>query len=66
MAKRGGTWPKKKGLRDQVDFSDQPDLEQVTVAKQRTMFQTQVRKSGATDVSCAGFLTINANWESHN
>ena len=34
-----------------MDFGYQPEAEQVTVAKQRTMFQTQVLKSGETDVS---------------
>ena len=34
-----------------VDFGDDPDAEQVTVAKTRTVFQTQVLKSGETDVS---------------
>ena len=33
------------------DFGYQPEAEQVTVAKQRTMFQTQVLKSGETDVT---------------
>ena len=32
-----------------MDFSYQPELEQVTVAKTRTMFQTQVLKAGETD-----------------
>ena len=39
----------------EFDFAEDPARETVTVAKQRTMFQTQVRKSGETDVSCAGF-----------
>merc|ERR1719313_1870886 len=34
-----------------IDFGYQPEAEQVTVAKMRTMFQTQVLKSGETDVS---------------
>ena len=34
-----------------MDFGYQPEAEQVTVAKQRTMFQTQVLKSGETDVT---------------
>ena len=34
-----------------VDFGYDPEAEQVTVAKMRTIFQTQVRKTGETDVS---------------
>ena len=41
----------------QFDYAENLARETVTVAKQRTMFQTQVIKSGETDVSCAGFLS---------
>ena len=39
-----------------MDFGYEPDAEQVTVAKMRTMFQTQVLKSGETDVSHKDYL----------
>ena len=34
-----------------MDFGESAEAQQVTVAKMRTMFQTQVRKAGETDVS---------------
>ena len=39
-----------------MDFGYDPEAEQVTVAKMRTMFQTQVLKSGETDVSHKDYL----------
>ena len=36
-----------------VHFGDDPEADTVTVAKMRTMFQTQVLKMGETDVSRA-------------
>ena len=39
-----------------IQFGASPVSEQVTVAKQRTMFQTQVLKSGETDVSHKDYL----------
>ena len=38
------------------DFGDNPGAEQVTVAKTRTVFQTQVLKAGETDISHKDYL----------
>jgi hypothetical protein len=42
-----------------MDFGDRPEAQQVTVAKTRTEFQTQVKKAGDTDVSHKDYLL---NW----
>ena len=34
-----------------MDFGESPEAQQVTVAKMRTIFQTQLKKAGETDVS---------------
>ena len=34
-----------------MDFGESPEAQQVTVAKMRTVFQTQLKKAGETDVS---------------
>ena len=39
-----------------MDFGDRPEAQQVTVAKTRTEFQTQVKKAGDTDVSATVFF----------
>merc|ERR1719506_2085670 len=39
-----------------MDFGEIPKAEQVTVAKMRTVFQTQVKKAGDTDVSHKDFI----------
>merc|ERR1719316_809365 len=39
-----------------MHFGDNPDAQQVTVAKMRTVFQTQVKKAGETDVSHKDFI----------
>ena len=37
-----------------MDFGEIPEAQQVTVAKMRTVFQTEVKKAGDTDVAESG------------
>ena len=41
-----------------MNFGDNPEAQQVTVAKMRTMFQTQVQKAGETDVSHKDYVLM--------